>query len=352
VNILLGDEWGMAMIEIDGSRGEGGGQVLRSALALSLVTGKPFRMVNIRAGRQRPGLMRQHLTAVLAASEVGKAQVTGAEVGSCALTFQPGAVRPGDYHFSVGTAGSTTLVFQTVFPALALAAGRSTMVLDGGTHNPFAPTFEFLERVYLPLVARMGPQCTATLERPGFYPAGGGRFRVEITPAPSFGRLELLERGEVRKRRAVALVALLPRTIGQREVETLQALLGWESSCCQVESVRDAVGPGNVVWAEVESEHVTELFTGFGEKRVPAERVAAALADEVAQYLAAGVPVGRHLADQLVLPMALGAGGAFRTFEPSGHTRTHIDLLQAFLGTLVEARHVESGAWRIDVAAR
>jgi RNA 3'-terminal phosphate cyclase (ATP) len=253
------------MIEIDGDRGGGGGQVLRSALALSLVTSKPFHIVNIRARRTRPGLMRPHLAAVLAAVEVGKAEVAGAEVSSRELVFRPGAVRPGEHHFSVGTAGSTTLVFQTVFPALALAERPSTLVLEGGTHNPLAPTFEFIDRVYLPLVGRMGPQCAATLEKPGFYPAGGGRWQAEIQPSPSFARLELESRGQVRNHRAIALVSRLPRTIGERELATLQAQLGWPSTSGSVESVRDAVGPGNVVWAEVESEHVTELFEDAAE---------------------------------------------------------------------------------------
>jgi RNA 3'-terminal phosphate cyclase (ATP) len=203
----------MAMLEIDGARGEGGGQILRSSLALSLVTGTPFRIVNIRAGRKRPGLMRQHLTAVQAAVEVGQARVRGAEVGSRDLTFEPKAIRAGDYHFSVGTAGSATLVLQTVFPALALAKGPSTVTVEGGTHNPMAPPFDFLARAFLPLIERMGPRCQAVLERPGFYPAGGGRFRVSVEPAPAFARLDLRERGEIRGRRATAVVALLARSI-------------------------------------------------------------------------------------------------------------------------------------------
>src|SRR5512147_1952671 len=154
----------MATLEIDGARGEGGGQILRSSLALSLVTGTPFRIVNIRAGRKRPGLMRQHLTAVQAAVEVGQARVGGSDVGSRDLTFEPKTIRAGDYRFSVGTAGSATLVLQTVFPALALAKGPSTVTVEGGTHNPMAPPFDFLARVFLPLVGRMGPRATAVLE--------------------------------------------------------------------------------------------------------------------------------------------------------------------------------------------
>lgn len=341
----------MNSIEIDGSKGEGGGQVLRSALALSLVTGTPFRMTNVRAGRKRPGLMRQHLTAVLAAAEVGGAKVTGADIGSRELFFSPGSVRAGDYHFSVGTAGSATLVFQTVFPALALASGPSTVVVEGGTHNPMAPPFDFLARAFLPQVARMGPRTTAVLERPGFYPAGGGRFRVEIEPAP-FGRLDLTERGAIAERRATAVVALLSRSIAERELRVVREKLNWAPECTRIEHVQEAVGPGNAVTVDVVSEHVTEVFTGFGERGLSAERVGADLAGEVAEYLAAGVPVGRHLADQLLLPMALGGGGSFRTLAPSSHTRTHADLLRAFLGVDIQLRDAGERVWDVIVPAR
>lgn len=342
----------MAMLEIDGARGEGGGQILRSALALSLVTGTPFRIVNVRAGRKRPGLMRQHLTAVLAATEVGGARVAGAEVGSRELTFEPGRVRAGEYRFSVGTAGSATLVLQTVFPALALAGGPSTVTVEGGTHNPMAPPFDFLARAFLPLVGRMGPRATAVLERPGFFPAGGGRFRVAIEPARTFERLELRERGEIRARRATAVVALLARSIAERELKQVQSRLGWDASTLRIEHVAEAVGPGNVVTVELESEQVTEVFTGFGERGVSAERVGSAVADEAREYLAAGVPVGRHLADQLLLPMALGEGGVFRTMKPSGHTRTHVELLRMFLGSEIQVREAGERAWEIEVPAR
>src|SRR6185436_4161528 len=201
------------MLTIDGSFGEGGGQILRTALSLSLVTGKPFRIDNIRARRKNPGLLRQHLTAVNAATEISHAEVTGAGIGSRELTFAPGSVESGDYAFAVGTAGSTTLVLQTVLPALLIANGKSQLILEGGTHNPFAPPFDFLAQAFLPLVNRMGPQVTAELERPGFYPAGGGRIRVTIEPAGELKRLDISSRGEVLARRAKAVVANLPISI-------------------------------------------------------------------------------------------------------------------------------------------
>ena len=164
------------MIRIDGSFGEGGGQILRTSLSLSLATGKAFRIEKVRAGRERPGLLRQHLTAVLAAAEVGGAEVQGATLGSTELTFSPGAIRAGEYRFSVGTAGSGTLVFQTILPALMLAAKPSRIVIEGGTHNIAAPPFDFLARTFVPLLERMGPKVQLQFERYGFYPAGGGRF--------------------------------------------------------------------------------------------------------------------------------------------------------------------------------
>ena len=170
------------LIRIDGSFGEGRGQILRTSLSLSLLTGTPFRIDGIRAGREKPGLLRQHLTAVLAAAEVSEATVDGATLGSTSLTFTPGPVRAGEYKFAVGTAGSGTLVFQTVLPALMMANASSHVVIEGGTHNMAAPPYDFLARTFVPVVERMGPRLRLQLERYGFYPAGGGRFVAEIEP--------------------------------------------------------------------------------------------------------------------------------------------------------------------------
>ena len=196
------------MLTIDGSQGEGGGQILRTSLALAAVTGTPFSIEKIRAGREKPGLLRQHLTAVKAAAEICAASVAGAEMGSSALTFRPGPAKAGEYAFSVGTAGSATLVLQTVLPALMIASAPSSLVLEGGTHNPGAPPFEFLEKCLLPLLNRMGPTIVAKLERPGFYPAGGGRFTVEISPVPALQQLEMVERGTPRSVKARAIVVI------------------------------------------------------------------------------------------------------------------------------------------------
>src|SRR5262245_59125919 len=274
------------MITIDGSFGEGGGQILRTSLALSLVTGKPFRIEHIRAGRKNPGLLRQHLTAVDAAAQISHAEVTGAAIGSRELTFAPGSVVPGDYAFAVGTAGSTTLVLQTVLPALLIADAQSKVILEGGTHNPFAPPFDFLEKAFLPLANRMGPRITAELERLGFYPAGGGRMSVTVEPAPSLSRLDLATRGEVKSRRAKAVVANLPLSIAERELNLIAKKMSWPREWTKAESVDGSRGPGNVVTIELECEQVTEVFTGFGERGVRSEAVAEKAVQQARRYLA------------------------------------------------------------------
>lgn len=322
------------MLTIDGAQGEGGGQILRTALALSLVTGTPFRIENIRARRSRPGLLRQHLTAVAAAVAVGGAEVEGASLGSPALVFRPRAVRAGEYDFAIGTAGSTGLVVQTVLPALLTAAAPSTLTLEGGTHNPAAPPFDFLARAFLPLIARMGPRVEAVLDRAGFYPAGGGRCLFRITPAPRLAPLTLLDRGAVRRRHARALVARLPRQIADRELAVVRARLGWSAEEVEAAVVDgEARGPGNVLLLELESEHVTEVVSGFGQPGVRAEAVAEQAVREVRRYLEAGVPVGPHLADQLLVPLALAGAGAFRTVALTSHGRTNLAVIRAFVPT-------------------
>lgn len=337
------------MIEIDGSKGEGGGQMLRSSLTLSLVTGKPFRIRNIRAGREKPGLLRQHLAAVNAAIEVGNAESDGARLRSRELTFQPKKIGPGEYRFTIDTAGSTTLVAQTIIPALMTAAGPSTLTLEGGTHNTHAPPFDFLARTFLPLVNRMGPTVTATLERPGFYPVGGGRFRVEVQPTKTLTRLEILERGPVRPISATAIVSKLPQHIADRELNVIAERLQLERDQLHVQIETRSPGPGNIVLVEIETDQVTEIVTAFGEKGVLAETVANQAADEAEAYIAADVPVGEHLADQLLLPLSLGSGGTFVTQRLTEHTRTNIDVIRRFLDVNIETTTDDVGRVRVDV---
>lgn len=320
------------MLTIDGSHGEGGGQILRSSLALSMCTGTPFRIERIRAGRRKPGLMRQHLTAVNAATQICGATVEGAVVGSTQLTFTPGPIKSGDYHFAIGTAGSTTLVMQAILPALLCACGPSSLVFEGGTHNPFAPPYDFLAKAFLPLINRMGPKVVATLDRPGFYPAGGGRFKVTIEPTPKLQPLHIPERGEILRRSATILLANLPGHIADRERKLIAKKTGWDHRDIVLIECNDSPGPGNLLLIEVETPHVTEVFTGFGEAGVAAEAVADQAIDAYRSWLAAEVPVGEYLADQLLLPMALAGEGSFCTQSLSRHSTTQIDLIAKFVG--------------------
>jgi RNA 3'-terminal phosphate cyclase (ATP) len=334
---------------LDGSDGEGGGQILRTALALSLAAAAPIRVTAIRAGRRVPGLGRQHLAALEAAAAIGSATVEGASLGSREILFRPRGVRPGTYRFSVGTAGSATLVAQTVLLPLLAASEPSVLVIEGGTHNPAAPPFEFFEGVFLPRLREMGARASATLERPGFYPAGGGRIRIEVEPCRELRPIEIAERGEIRRVEGRALVARLPRSIAERELATVRRTLGWGEDRLRVEEIRDSAGPGNVVLLEVRSERLTELFAGFGARGVRAETVASNAAREVRAYLEAGAPVGPRLADQLLLPMAMAGGGSFVTVAPTKHTLTHIDVIHALHRARIECRRLDATRWRIDV---
>lgn len=329
------------MFTIDGAFGEGGGQILRSSLALSMVTGRPFRIEKIRAGRSKPGLMRQHLTAVTAAMQVAQADVSGAAIGSTVVEFRPGKIKPGEYTFAVGTAGSTTLVLQTILPALLTASAPSRLAFEGGTHNPFAPPFDFLAKSFLPLVNRMGPKVAATLERPGFYPAGGGRFTVQIEPASKLAGFALMQRGQIIARRARVLLADLAEHVSEREVNLLKRKIGWDDACFTIEHVRNSHGPGNVVMIDVEAENVTELFTGFGEVNRSAEAVATHALQQYQRWLKADVPVAVYLADQIMLPLAIAGRGQYATMPLSQHSTTHIELIKRFLEIDVAARQVD-----------
>jgi RNA 3'-terminal phosphate cyclase (ATP) len=337
------------MMTIDGSYNEGGGQILRTALTLSLATRTPFRIEKIRAGRKRPGLLRQHLTAVEAARRIGAAEVRGAEINSQELTFVPQDVIPGDYHFSIGTAGSTTLVLQTVLPVLMLASEPSMLTLEGGTHNPAAPPYDFIERVYVPLLNRLGAQVRAQLIMAGFFPAGGGKMKVATAPSSEVRSLELTDRGDIRRRSARALVANLPRNIAERELAVVEKKLGWKASNMTAEMV-SSHGPGNIVLLEVECANVTEVFTGFGERNVRAEIVADRVVTEARRYLAANVAAGAHLADQLLVPMALMKGGVFTSLPLSRHSQTNIDTIAKFISAKIRVCTENNRSCMVEVA--
>ncbi len=336
---------------IDGAQGEGGGQMLRSSLALSMCTGRPLRMHGIRARRRKPGLMRQHLTAVRAAGQVCGAAVQGDTLRSTELSFAPGPVRPGEYHYAVGTAGSTTLVLQTVLWPLLLAPGRSRLVLEGGTHNPMAPPFEFIAHSLVPRLVAMGARIDVSLERYGFHPAGGGRLVVEIHGGAELRPWQCLERGPVQRVRARAILSGLAVDIGRRELHVVQQCLGWPSEALEIERV-ESIGPGNILVLEMTHGGGTTVVVGFGAKGIRAEQVADRAVDEAEVFLSSGVPVDAHLADQLLIPLALAGGGCFCTTEPTLHTETQAEILQRWLPVTIELSDRSEGVWLVSVLPR
>lgn len=338
------------MITIDGSEGEGGGQVLRYACALSLLTGEPFTIKNIRGGREKPGLMRQHVTAIDAACRIGAAEVSGLSVGSNEITFRPGSVTPGDYHFTVGTAGSTALVLQTVLMPLTLTDAPSHLVIEGGTHAMAAPPFEFIERTLFPLINRMGPNVSARLVRHGFFPRGGGRIEIEILPAP-LRPIECLDRGNARAVSTTAIVAGVPFDIAGRELAAARKMLAnWPDETFTTRQLPADQGPGNVLLVEAAFENVTEVVSGFGKIGVPAERLAKTAAKRMMGYLASNAFAGPYLQDQLLLPFALAHDGVFTTVKLSQHTRTAADLINRFTGTRFRFSKRDDGANLVEVA--
>ncbi len=338
----------MDMIELDG--GHGGGQLLRSALTLSLCTGTGFTLHNIRAIRRKPGLMRQHLTAVNAAARVGNACVHGAELGATSLRFEPGLVSAGDYHFATGSSGSATLVLQTVLPALWRAQGPSQLRLEGGTHNPLAPSADFIAQSYLPALGRMGVQASMQLLQHGFHPAGGGVMEVQVQPCAALQPPSLEVRAPLQAIEAQVLMSGLSSGIGLRELQVLAETLGVDPHPRNVQSIRPALGPGNVALVRVRHGDHVEVFSGHGERSVSAEQVGARLAGQVKQYLDGTGAVGEYLSDQLLLPMALAGGGAFTTHLLSDHLVSNARLIEKFLPVEFDWQP-HDGGWRVTVQA-
>ena len=319
------------MIELDGATGEGGGQILRTSLTLAMNTGRPFRIRQIRARRAKPGLMRQHLVAVQAASQICGAQVSGATVGSQELEFVPGPIRGGDYRFAIGTAGSCTLVLQTVLPALLTADRPSTLHLSGGTHNPMAPPVQFLQRAFCRLLAEMGAQVEVHIERFGFYPAGGGEVVASVKPCARLQPRSWMERGERKAAYAESFIAGIPPRVAQRELECVGKAMNWGEEQLLARRLPDNQGPGNALMLTLEYAHTTEVFTAFGEKSVSAENVARQAVQRARQFLCTKAAVSEYLGDQLMLPLALAGGGGFTVDEVSMHARTNAGVIELFL---------------------
>ncbi len=310
------------MIQIDGSQGEGGGQVLRTALALSVVTGQGFVLSRVRAGRAKPGLLRQHLTGLRAAADICGAQVEGDSLGSTRVAFHPGPARAGEYRFAVGSAGSASLVLQTVLPPLLLLDQPSTVTVSGGTHNSAAPPFHFLQAAFAPHVG-----VELELLKWGFYPAGGGELRARVQPSRK--PIDLVTRGPIRELHGHAAISAISHRIGHGALGVFKHQLGLERDQIHFHQAPNPQGPGFACWIEARYDGGAEVFTAFGEKR-NTEAVADRALEEFRAWEALDVPVSEHLADQLLIPLAL-FGGRFRTGPLSLHARTNMEIIRLFL---------------------
>ena len=304
---------------------------MRTALTLSMITGQPFRIVNIRANRPKPGLMRQHLVAVQAAAEISNADIGSAAVSAQTLQFSPGKIKGGAYQFAIGTAGSCTLVLQTLLPALLYADAPSVVKITGGTHNSMAPPAHFLQRAYGRVLAAMGVDMAIELKRFGFYPAGGGEIEAKVSPCRQLQPLELMSRGERVAGYAESFIAGVPADVAKRELACVKTAMGWDDAQLAIRGLPHDQGPGNALLVTLESQHVTEVFCAFGEKMVRSEAVAKKAISQVRQYIASGAAIGEHLADQIMLPLALAGSGRFTTDCVSQHAITNAEVIEQFL---------------------
>lgn len=344
------------MITIDGSYGEGGGQVLRTSLSLSALLGEAVRIKDIRAKRPRPGLQAQHLTGVLATAQICNAELKGAELGSQTLTFAPQSPpQAGNYTFDVaearkgGSAGSTSLVFQTLLLPLAFADGDSHLTIRGGTHVAWSPPFHYLKHVYLPTLARMGIEATVEINQWGWYPIGGGEIKAgvrgqgvrdrESSPIPCpLSPIALVERGGLKRLWGISALSNLPAHIGQRQKRQVERLLRERGFTPEIEIV-DAPSPGQgtVVFLVAEFENVVAGFTSYGARGKRAEKVAEEACREFIRYYDSGQALDRHLADQLILPLSLAAGqSSFTTCEVTQHLLTNVEVVQRLMEVKAE----------------
>lgn len=324
------------MIEIDGSFGEGGGQILRTALSLSCLLQKPFEIINIRKNRKKPGLMPQHLVCVEAAQRISGARVEGGEKGSTRLSFSPGRVKGGEYVFDIGTAGSTSLVAQTVVPALLFAGRRSSITLRGGTHVPFSPPFHYLSEVFAPLLEKMGIMVRFSLVSCGFYPRGGGEIHAEVFPAGEILPVHMTKRGTITAVRGYSGVGNLPLSIAERQrsvvLEKVQSLEGMPSPVTIELLEAPTPGQGTFVFLLVEAEQTRAGFSSIGEKGKKAEIVGGEAADELIRYYQGHAALDQHMADQIVLYMALCKGeSTFTTACITEHLLTNLWVIRRFL---------------------
>lgn len=332
------------MIEIDGSHGEGGGQILRSTLTLSAILGKPVEIFNIRVGRKKPGLQPQHLTGVRAVAEICGGSLEGDELLSQRLAFHPTKIQSGDYEFDVmkikSSAGSTGMIFQQIAPVLAFGKGESNVILKGGTHTAMAPPIDYLQEVFLPTVAKMGFQANLDVERWGWFPIGQGIVKATINPVKDkLKAIELNKRGKLKRIFGVSLVSRLPLLIAERERDHALSILrgnrpdlSGQGSEPQIEIKEvPSLGTGNAFFLAAEFENSIAGFSSLGKIGKRAEKVAEEVVSEFIKFYKSDACIEKHLADQLILYMALAEGKSSFTSEISNHVLTNIWVVEQFL---------------------
>lgn len=342
----------MSLIEIDGSEGEGGGQILRSALALSILTGRPFKLVNIRARRPKPGLAAQHLASVKAAAQICGAHYKGGVIGSAVLNFEPGAVKAGNYEFAIGTAGATALVLHTIYLPLALRGGaESTVRILGGTHVRAAPCFHFLDVTWKAYMRRAGLDLDLEMPRPGFYPRGGGEVRATIRPITGVAPLSLMGQTNLTTAGGFGATADLPESVGKTMTRRIAHKLKMGGVESHVPAEGWENGPGAVAAVVFRQAPVPTLFFALGEKGKPAETVADEAVEEALAYRETGAAVDPHSADQLLLPLAFATGPSeYTVSEVTQHLLTNIETVGRFVDREITCDGRLGGVGTVKVA--
>jgi len=337
------------MLIIDGEQAGFDGDALGKCLGLSMVTQTPFRLENFQSQGRSRGFRRRDISLVCAAAEVCDAELTGLSLGSDALSFRPRPVQCGVYKFSLGAAQSTGSLLLSLLPALMLGDDVSKLELEGGTHVSDGPAFHYLDRVFIPVLEQIGPRLRLELERPGFYPAGGGKLVAEITPAPELSSWEVYDSGRSLKKKATVLLAHGSKSAAERQLERVRKKLSWAESECHIEVVKDAVGPGHVLMLETIRENINALFCGYGAPNRKSEAGASDAVDALRRYVAQRVPVDPLLAELLILPLALAQGGEFRTMELTEATKVTIQVAQRFLDVDVRVEHTSRADATVSV---
>jgi RNA 3'-terminal phosphate cyclase (ATP) len=321
------------MLTIDGSHGEGGGQVLRTSLSLSALLGRDLRIVNIRAGRSKPGLAAQHLTSARAAAAVCGASLEGDRIGSMEIEFRPRELRGGRYQFEVGTAGAATLVMQTVLPALLFAPNSSHVQVHGGTNVQWSPPHEYISEVFLPVIGEMGAEVALECLLPGFFPKGGGCIEARVQPLEhALTPLDWRERGGLRSLTAYSVAeSRLPSHIVRRQIEAAREALG-SAGVRALESRPSSRCPGTSLVITASFDHGRAGFTALGRRGKSAEQVGQEAGGETARFLEGATSLDRHLADQLLLYAAIAGGRTeFVTDGVTEHVRTNAWVIEAFI---------------------